>query len=328
MTSKNDRNEAAAPKPDWYAGLRHSPFAGSFGENNRRHVIGRLHGRGSEGVNGFRRIKRYAAAGAAAVLLLVAVADPAGWREGPNAGIGNGNERETRNLYTAKNVKLVEAFPGGDYTAGNPAGCWWNVYEPFESLQDRTIRIEAVHRGTGYTMEELAETKLSEAGQAYGGFTRIPTRFALPLPGVWTFTVFLDGERYGDVAFDVPDHPWQVSPTFRGGAYELRGVQGRLGFIDAGFRAGRANKYMWHFWGRPDELRGELTIRAVRQGTSRIEELFAAPDTGSALNGADAAVPAMLTLPEPGLWRLMAFVGGRLYGSVVVEAEPSAGTDR
>ncbi|RKN82228.1 DUF4871 domain-containing protein [Paenibacillus ginsengarvi] len=323
-------------KPFWYGQLRDSPYPeGAFGENSRRRVIERLYGEKGRGRN--RAVYAAGALSAAGLLLAAAVAWLPAEPSSPGKGIWPadkeiGNERITRNLYAENNVKLVEAFPGGDYAAGASAGCWWNLYTPIERLKDSLIRIEGVHRETGTKLEELAETKVSEVGQAYRTttgpgsadteITRIATRFALPLPGEWDFIVYLDGERYADVVFDVADGPWEVSPTFRSGAYEMRGIAQRLGFIDViGFTAGKANKYMWHFWGNPEELGGRLEIKAVRQGTQQLTDVFDVERLGSALNGADAAFPSMMMLPKRGKWRLMAFIGGRLYGSIVVEAK-------
>ncbi|GAA3403090.1 DUF4871 domain-containing protein [Paenibacillus hodogayensis] len=342
MTNNGERNKPSAAQsslsgraggegqPSWYDGLRHSPFPdGGMSEKARRQVIGRLYGRRSIPVLG---------QAAALLTLLVLVSSILVWNREEIGGIingkrqiENGNERNTRNLYTIGNVKLMEALPGGDYAAGASAGCWWNFYTPFDRLQDRTIRIEGVHRETGYRITELAETKVSEVGKAYdslsekgneSGMTRISTRFALPVSGIWSFYVYMDGERYADVVFDVPDPVWKVSPSFRSGAYEMLGIPQRIGLIDAGgFIAGKSNKYMWHVWGNPEELQGEFTVQAVRQGSDRMIPLFSADGLGSALNGADAAIPSMLTLPEPGMWRLMAFIGGRLEGSVVVDVQ-------
>lgn len=336
-------------KPDWYRDLKQSPYpeSGMSGKARSR-VVGRLSSGG-----GIRRTRKRMSAGAAVslagILSMIAIAWIMGWPDiygtggrsakgGDGAGAAatgnekrNGNEWNTRNLYTDNNVKILEAVPGGDYAAGSPAGCWWNLYAPFDQLKDRTIRIEGVHRESGYRLSELAETKISAVGTAYGykaageqasgEMTRIATRFGLPLQGIWTFVVYLDGERYADVVFDVPDASWETGPTFESGAYELRGVKGRLGFIDAGFTAGKPNKYMWHFWGREEQLDGSIRIEAVRQNSNRVETIFAAERLGSPLNGADAAIPSMMTLPEPGMWRLMAFVDDTLWGSVVVNVK-------
>lgn len=338
-------------KPDWYADLKRSPFPeGGMSEKMKRCVTGRLNAGGA-----MRRGRKGLSAGAAVslagILLLLTIAWIMDWPDMYGAGNRsarggdsvtdttdiekrNGNERNTRNLYTEQNVKIMEAFPGGDYAAGTPAGCMWMLYVPFEQQKDRNIRIEGVHRETGYKLTELAETKVAEAGSAYRRnaepgasaveMTRIVTRFAVPLEGVWSFVVYLDGERYADVVFDVADAPWEVSPMFKSGTYDLRGVKDRLGFIDPGFIAGKPNKYMWHFWGGAEELTGALKIEAVRRGSNRVESVFAAERLGAALNGADAVIPSSMTLPEPGMWRLMAFVDGKLQGSVVVEVKAAA----
>ncbi|TMV50848.1 DUF4871 domain-containing protein [Paenibacillus mesophilus] len=338
-------------KPDWYADLKRSPYPeGGMSEKMKRHVTERLNAGGAVR-RGRKGLSAGAAVSLAGILLLLAIAWSMDWPD--MYGVGNrsarggdsltdtsdiekrnGNERNIRNLYTEHNVKIMEAFPGGDYVAGTPAGCMWMLYAPFEQLKDRNIRIEGVHRETGYKLTELAETKISAAGTAYKQnagpgvsaveMTRIATRFAVPLDGVWSFIVYVDGERYADVVFDVADAPWEVSPTFKSGAYDLRGVKDRLGFIDPGFIAGKPNKYMWHFWGRAEELNGELKIDAVRRGSNRVESVFEAARLGAALNGADAAIPTSMTLPDPGMWRLMAFVDGKLLGSVVVDVKAAA----
>lgn len=344
--TKADRRQ----QPDWYGQLKQSPYSeGGMSETMRRNVTGRL-----QGVYGNRRRrKRFvwtAVCSIAGMLLIGAL----GWTingsymDGTNSRIEHGGEyvavvdgsgsnggegRETRSVYMENNVKLLEVIPGGDYAAGSPAGCWWNLYTPFDQMKERIIRIEAVHRESGYRLTELAETKISAIGSEYaygftspnepakGEMTRIATRFSLPLPGSWSFVVYLDGQRYADVVFDVPDSAWTVSTMFKSGSYNLRGTKGQLGFIDVGFKAGKGNKYMWHFWGRPEELQGALKIEAVRRGSNRIESVFAAERLGGALNGADAAIPSMMMLPEPGTWRLLAFIGDKLHGSVVVEVK-------
>ncbi|MFC4766022.1 hypothetical protein [Effusibacillus consociatus] len=51
---------------------------------------------------------------------------------------------------------------------------------------------------------------------------------------------------------------WKPSPTFFSGNYLMRGEKGKLGFMDAPFVAGQKQKYMWHFWGKPEDFNGVL----------------------------------------------------------------------
>ncbi|MGM0882955.1 MAG: DUF4871 domain-containing protein [Bacillota bacterium] len=226
-----------------------------------------------------------------------------------------------RNVYMQGEEKKLEAFPGGELAAGLPNGCWWNLYTPFEQLRDKRIRIEATHQESRWKQTEIPETNIGEEAMSYQDFTRISSRFSLPLAGLWKFEVYVDDSLYGDVIFNVKDGSWEKSPLFRSGSYEMRGIEGKLGFIDPGFKAGKGNKYMWHFWGSPEELEGNLSIKAVSQGSDEIIDIFpmiGEGGLGGPNNGADAHLPTSMTLPFPGKWRLLVYIGGQLHGSVIV----------
>lgn len=222
---------------------------------------------------------------------------------------------------TAEGVTKLHVFPGGDYTAGSPAGSWWNLYVPVETLEGQNIRITAIHKKTGLQIEELPPTKIT-SGMAYDNFTRVSSTFSLPLSGLWNFDVYIGEEKFGDVVFNVPDSSWEPSPEFTSGKYKkITGVENRIGFINPVFEAGQPNKYMWLFWGRDEELRGELKITAVKQNSYEIIDVFEGKLSPGKLNGADAALPSSMSLPSPGLWRLMANIDGQLFGSVIVEVK-------
>ncbi|RXZ77795.1 hypothetical protein EBB07_27375 [Paenibacillaceae bacterium] len=61
----------------------------------------------------------------------------------------------------------------------------------------------------------------------------------------------------------------QTSSTFESGAYTLHGIEGKMGLLaPGGFIAGKANKYMWHFWGTKKELaRKPLRVEATHPVT-------------------------------------------------------------
>ncbi|WP_422660058.1 DUF4871 domain-containing protein [Paenibacillus sp. EC2-1] len=223
--------------------------------------------------------------------------------------------------YLAKDGSpILQVFPGGEFQAGTPAGSWWNLYVPIETLTGESIHITAVHKDTGMQIEELPATTIT-SDMTYEDFTRVSSTFSLPLSGLWRFDVFIGKEKFGDVVIDVPDSRWEPSPVFRSGNYEMTGVTNRLGFINPGFIAGQPNKYMWHFWGSDADLTGELRITAVEQNSLEIIDVFKTKLHPSKLNGADAAIPTKMSLPTPGLWRLMVSIDGQLFGSVIVTVQ-------
>lgn len=221
---------------------------------------------------------------------------------------------------TEEGTPKLQVFPGGEYQAGSPAGSWWNLYVPLDTLTGDNIHITAIHKDTGMQFEELPTTTITP-DMAYDDFTRVSSSFSLPLSGLWRFDVFIEEEKFGDIVIDVPDSSWEPSPVFNSGIYEMTGVENRLGYINYGFIAGQPNKYMWHFWGSDEELKGELRIQAVKQNSLEIIDVFEAKLLPQKLNGADAALPTTMSLPSSGLWRLMVSIDGQLFGSVIVEVQ-------
>lgn len=126
----------------------------------------------------------------------------------------------------------------------------------------------------------------------------------------------------------------QASPTFKSGSYTLQGVEGKIGILTPGFKANSANKYMWHFWGTKHELsRTPFRVEAVdlKSGNKHQALLTGMGTTekkhvweyegglGGPNNGADAHLPSGLEMPHPGKWKLNAYLGGELFGSIVVD---------
>ncbi|ETT64715.1 DUF4871 domain-containing protein [Paenibacillus sp. FSL H8-0457] len=313
------------PQPDWMQELASPPFNEPMFTAKMKSDVSQ-----SAATGAISRKRRRAPARlismTAGVLALLLIAAVWGWRESPALqrmipiqGWGYAAKWTPRSVYTVDGVDKLQVFPGGEATAGSPAGAWWNLLTPIQELEGKTISISAVHRDTGTTIQELAETKIT-SDMAYNDLTRVSSRFALPLSGLWRFDVMVDHEKYGDIVIDVPDSSWEPSPNFVSGSYAMSGVEGRLGFIYPDLIAGKPNKYMWHFWGRDEELTGDLVITAVKQNSSEIIDVFkVAGLRPSPLNGADAAIPTSMSLPSPGLWRIMVSIDGQLFGSVIVE---------
>lgn len=211
---------------------------------------------------------------------------------------------------------LLEAYPGGDFKAGQRAGSWWNIHEPYEELQYSTIKITATHRQSGIVVDELPETPVDKS-MIYDDFVRVSSDFALPIPGTWRFDVWIDGQKLGDTVFEVSDSDWQVSPRFEYEKSKLRGNQGRSGYVSSGFIAGSGNKFLWHLWDTK-ELSGQLLVKAVKKDTSRVLTILDTKLSGSQKH---QSVPSTMELPETGLWRLLIYVDGTFFDSMVVKAE-------
>jgi hypothetical protein len=127
----------------------------------------------------------------------------------------------------------------------------------------------------------------------------------------------------------------QTSPTFKSGVYTLQGIEGRIGILaPGGFIANKPNKYMWHFWGTKEELvRTPFKVEAIDLNTGEKHQVLlegmGTPNKkyvweysyglGGPNNGADAHLPSGLELPNPGKWKLNAYLGGELFGSIVID---------
>ncbi|WP_054956266.1 DUF4871 domain-containing protein [Paenibacillus dakarensis] len=323
MNSEQNQNDQA-----WMEELSSPPFEkNNFTPELMTSVLNRSMNDSQAGKRKKNRMVRAAAAGLSTLAILGAIwifgaepfhQNPANPVQQPSAVPGNWAPHSE--YMTPEGNPKLHAFPGGEYQAGSPAGSWWNLYVPVSTLEGQSIRITAVHKDTGMQIEELTSTTITP-DMAYDDFTRVSSSFALPLSGLWKFDVYIGEEKFGDVVFDVPDSSWEPSPSFRSGVYEMTGVENRLGFIHPPFKANQPNKYMWHFWGSEEELNGDLRITAVKQNSSEIIDVFEGSLRTGKLNNADAALPTTMSLPTPGLWRLMVSIDERLYGSVIVEVE-------
>jgi hypothetical protein len=123
---------------------------------------------------------------------------------------------------------------------------------------------------------------------------------------------------------------YNPSPSFMSGDREMVGIKGNIGILGADFIAKKGNKYMWHFWGTTEELELKpFRVEAINLKTNKKEKaLFNANgfvwEYDSLMgrnNGADAHLPSNMELPSSGLWRLDAYLGGKLKGSIIVDVK-------
>ncbi|TYP71230.1 DUF4871 domain-containing protein [Paenibacillus methanolicus] len=321
-------------KPQWAKAMEKPPFAnGRFTEAMKREVMSRAGGGGKR--SRARIVRTWVAAGllvpAAAALLLVigpfwSGEGGAGQRGGIGAGNSSASVAAAGEAYDEQGRLLFTLSPDPNARAGETAGYLFSFTAPLETFMRRTLTIKAQHVATGEE-ETLSSASISRPSSGYEGLERYAVRFALPLGGEWRIRVLLDDRLYGQLMLNMPDSSWTPSPLFASGAYEMRGVDRRVGILDVPFTAGQAQKAMWHFWGSRDELNGSFTVKAVKEGSDELITVFktnpilSSNALAGAINGADRHIPTMIELPEAGKWRLLPYVRGRLLDSVVVEAK-------
>ncbi|MEK0314236.1 DUF4871 domain-containing protein [Cohnella sp. 56] len=226
--------------------------------------------------------------------------------------------------YDAAGRRLFTVYPEPQAEAGKKAGYMFHFDEPFAAYAGKTLTLQAVHPATG-AKEALSSEVIAQPSSGYASLERYTARFVLPLAGLWDLNVLLDGKLYGQVRLSMNEPSWDITPEFRSGAYMMRGIESEVGFIDAGFVAGKGQKYMWHFWGDDALLNGPFVLKAVKQGSDELIDVFGSAQWSSAnalsgkLNGADRTAVTTMTLPEAGRWRLLPYVQGRLLDTIVVE---------
>ncbi|WP_027409839.1 hypothetical protein [Anoxybacteroides tepidamans] len=118
--------------------------------------------------------------------------------------------------------------------------------------------------------------------------------------------------------------PWKESPLFQSGSYTMLGENGRLGFIyddseTMKFYPNKPQKYMWHFWGKDEEFDGDLKVMATHEKDGKQVTVLKGVPFAGPHNGADRHVPSTMSLPESGMWRLDAYIGDKLFGSVYIK---------
>lgn len=314
-------------RPQWADSLKPSPFIKSrFTKEHQRKVMNQVTAGTSK--KGFVLVTASALLGI--VLLMGIVMLPKAWLESPSGGA----PAPTASLATepppdtkvqreyVENGKLVLSIsPDPELTAGKPFGYLFHFTAPFEQFRRKQLSIDAVHIQTGQRVTAVAPVEITDPSPGYQGLERYTPRFALPISGHWRFTVRVDDQDYASVEALVSEPSWEVSPMFHSGSYEMHGIEKKVGFIDAGFIAGKPNKYMWHFWGATKDLDGKFVVKAVKQGDDKLIDVFSSPSLGSSINGADRNAVSMMTLPEKGRWRLLPFVNDRLVESIVVDVK-------
>ncbi|MDM5248286.1 hypothetical protein [Lysinibacillus sp. G4S2] len=117
---------------------------------------------------------------------------------------------------------------------------------------------------------------------------------------------------------------WKESEYFTSGNLNLIGEPQLLGFTNSKEEkiiAGKAGKYAWHFWGESIKTGDFLSVKGTHQLTQKEIELVTNAKLLGPNSGADNHAPTNMTFPKGGMWKLDAYIDGKLFGSVFVKVE-------
>ena len=337
------------PTPSWYRELEETPFdKPQWSTERQRELREQIHHKDRRRI-GRRHWLWQASVGACLMVFMItgilwlAIIQPDGH---------SGQSSVTNSQPLAAPVVTWEVFPGGEAQVST-RGARWNIHRTMTELRGKEIRITATHEDTGFTFEELPRTKIDETtaidyslfsaissdatttssffaeypmfgAPQHNRGTALVSEMIVPLPGTWRYDLYLDDLHQGSKVLEIEGADWTPSSTFQSGTYTLEGIEGQLGLLNGGFRAGQAQKHMWHFWGTDQEVTGDVDVYAVQVDTLRLEHILQGdPLEPGPLNGADAVLHCHMTIPDPGQWTLLVTVNDRLVGAVPVEVEPA-----
>lgn len=119
---------------------------------------------------------------------------------------------------------------------------------------------------------------------------------------------------------------WKESSVFKSNGYPMIGEEERVGFIYndsevTKFYPHQEKKYMWHFWGDDQEFNGDFKVIGTHESSNEKLTVLEGYSLGGPNNGADRHVPTNFSLPKSGMWKLDAYIGDKLFGSVFIKVQ-------
>ncbi|WP_078552026.1 hypothetical protein [Bacillus alkalicellulosilyticus] len=133
-----------------------------------------------------------------------------------------------------------------------------------------------------------------------------------------------------EVVYQIPNNSWELSSIFEHSIvdengkevpYSITGNVETLGFTGPNPIVSDENqKYFWFYFGQEDIYDKPVEVKAVKEGTEELVDLH----SGSFYEGAEASadsvnMPSHLEFPSAGLWKILVYIDGEFYESIVVE---------
>lgn len=125
---------------------------------------------------------------------------------------------------------------------------------------------------------------------------------------------------------------YDLTPTFITEGSEMRGIKGKIGFLNLKLQADVSEKVLWHFWGQPDDISGTFRLEGTHLLSGKKTPLLVDNNTKEMVwespyaytqpnLGAIKSMPSSLLFEEPGIWKLNVYIDGKNFAKLIVEVE-------
>ena len=140
-------------------------------------------------------------------------------------------------------------------------------------------------------------------------------------------------ENKNDVSYEISDNNWELSSKFEHsvvyengekGSYEMVGNKETVGFTGVfPIKAKEKSvKYFWFYFGKEDIYDKPVEVKAIKKGTEEAVNILSGPSTfyeGAEVSPDSVNMPSHLRFPSAGIWKVLVYIDGELYESIVVK---------
>jgi hypothetical protein len=136
-----------------------------------------------------------------------------------------------------------------------------------------------------------------------------------------------------EVVYEIPDNGWELTPTFEHsvvfesgekGSYTILGSKDSIGFTGPfPIMANEKQKYFWFYLGEENIYDKPVEVKAIKKGTEELVDVLWGPSTfyeGAEVSPGSVNMPSTLKFPSSGIWKVLVYIDGELYESIVIEA--------
>jgi hypothetical protein len=136
-----------------------------------------------------------------------------------------------------------------------------------------------------------------------------------------------------EIVNEIPDNGWKLTPTFEHsvvfesgeeGSYTIVGSKDGIGFTGPFPIIAKENqKYFWFYLGEENIYDKPVEVKAIKKGTEELVDVLWGPSTfyeSAEVSPGSVNMPSTLKFQSAGIWKVLVYIDGELYESIVIEA--------